>query len=431
MITRIWRLIKSFFASLTSSSPLQEPVLPQTETTVNPPEKQAEKDETTEDHHHTTIPDLPDDQVSTPEQPSPGPSPRVKFASLPANNGDTLLIGFEDTEGKSHYIWIDGGLVKSYQNYHKDFLRQMYDAKVLIDLMVITHVDQDHIGGILAFCNDASIPKDWISRFWFNSGVLLNTFFNQPPDPSRTIALPDTGDKSRSLAQGISLEGFLEKNGSWHTQPIMKGQVHELTGAKISILSPSQEGLAKLNREWQEELESTRAVVSYDYDQSLEDLAAKKEDPDTSIPNGSSIACLFEYGGVTMLLLGDAHGPVVGESLRELGYSPENRLKADVVKLSHHSSKASNTHEMLDLVDGKYYIISTDGSRHGLPNKEAMARIILHPQRDKSRELVFVFNHDNETLRSIFTEAEQQAHNFSLIFPEPGKQGVELNWGGN
>ncbi|MEZ4774011.1 MAG: Zn-dependent hydrolase [Bacteroidia bacterium] len=404
------------------TKPKQDPVIP----------PKAESSGSNDTKGPVLVPDLPDDEVvSKPEEPTPEPPrPRVKFASLPANNGDTLLLGFEDHAGSSHYIWIDGGLVKSYQNYHKDFLKRMHEANASIDLLVVTHVDQDHIGGVLAFCNDATFPKDWIKQFWFNSGVLLSAYFNQQPDNSRAVALPDTGDKSRSLAQGISLEDFLEENGNWHTQPVMTGQIHELYGATLTILSPAEEGLAKLNREWQEEMESTRAVITLDYDQPLEVLAQNKENADTSIPNGSSIAFTFEYGGVKMLLLGDAHGKVVGESLRALGYSEENRMKVDVVKLSHHSSKASNTHEMLDLVDGSYYVVSTDGSRHGLPNKEAMARIILHPKRDMSKEIVFAFNHDNEVLRSVFTEAEKQQYNFSCLFPEPGKQGIELNWGG-
>ncbi|MDX2248261.1 MAG: hypothetical protein SF052_15875 [Bacteroidia bacterium] len=433
MITRILHLIRRFFQRLFGSKidisepPIHEMDIPQSDDNDDIP---ADEDISV-DKDIPTDEDIPEDEVAHIPAPNlPTPQPRVKLAALPANNGDTLLLGFEDAEGKSHYIWIDGGLVKSYQNYHKDFLRSMFTANVSIDLMVITHVDQDHIGGVLAFCNDAEFPKNWIQKFWFNSGVLISAYFNQQPIASRAVMLPDTGDKSRSLAQGISLEDFLEENGNWHSEPVMKGQVYDFFGAKLTLLSPSKEGLAKLNREWQEELESSRAVVTTDYLEPLEILALNPEKPDTSIPNGSSIAFIFEYAGVSMLLLGDAHGPVVGESLRALGYSEENRFKADIVKLSHHSSKASNTHEMLDLVDASYYLVSTDGSRHGLPNKEAMARIILHPKRDREKEMVFVFNHDNEVLRNIFTETEKQQYNFSCLFPEPGKQGVELNWGG-
>lgn len=362
----------------------------------------------------------------------PQNSPRIKIAALPAHNGDTLMIGFEDEHGKSRYIWIDGGLVKSYREHHRDFLRRMHQANTAIDLMIITHIDQDHIGGILAFCNDEEFPKNWIRQFWFNSGIMLANYFKTPHDLSRAVMLPDEGEdgeKSRSLQQGISLEEFLTQNGNWHNQPIAQGQEFQLGGARITVLSPSREKLIKLNEEWQEEMESTRAIVTPDYDQPLETLAQNPEKPDRSIPNGSSIAFLFEYGGKSFLLLGDAHSEDVAKGLRNLGYSEENRLSLDLVKLSHHGSKASNTSELLNLIDCQQFLISTDGSRHGLPNKEAMARIILHPKRKKETGIVFFFNHDNETLRNICSQEEMQNHNFQCIFPENQHQGIELNWG--
>jgi beta-lactamase superfamily II metal-dependent hydrolase len=69
-----------------------------------------------------------------------------------------------------------------------------------------------------------------------------------------------------------------------------------------------------------------------------------------------------------MLFLGDAHDQVVADNIRTLGYSDTNKLKLDLVKISHHGSQHNTSSETLSL-DSPCYVISTDGSKHGLPNK--------------------------------------------------------------
>jgi len=111
-------------------------------------------------------------EPAQPEEPETAPVPRrIQLAMLPAHNGDTLLLGFEDAEGKVRQIWIDGGLVKSYRGHHKEYLQRIQAAGGKLDLVVVTHVDQDHIGGVLALCQDEGLPiGQLVDRFWFNAG---------------------------------------------------------------------------------------------------------------------------------------------------------------------------------------------------------------------------------------------------------------------
>jgi len=293
---------------------------------------------------------------------------------------------------------------------------------------MVTHVDQDHIGGVLAFANDASIPASIVDQFWFNSGTIISKHFDGEADNTRVVALPKIGENSRSIKQGIDFESFLKESNRWHDTPIMLGQVHRLGDARLTILTPNQHSLEKLNKKWQAELSSDRAAGERDYEIDLAELAARKPKEDTSVANESSIAFLFEHGSIKILFLGDAHSSDVAAALQSLGYSKTQKLSVNAIKLSHHGSKASNTYELLDLVESQQYIISTDGSRHGLPNKEAMARIILHPDRKKEQTISFIFNFDNDTLRGVFTPEEMAAHNFKCVFPAPNQQGVSLDW---
>lgn len=353
---------------------------------------------------------------------------KIRLEVLPANNGDTLVLGYQDAEQRIHQIWIDGGLSKSYKDHHKGYLRRLQEAGGKIDLMMVTHIDQDHIGGVLAFANDASTPAEIVKQFWFNSGLIISKYFDDVVDITRSVALPDTGENSRSIKEGIDFESFLVESNRWHDTPIMLGQVYRIGDASLTILTPNKHSLQKLNQKWQDELSSDRTAGKRDYDVPLAELAARKPKEDRSVANESSIAFLFEHGEVKILFLGDAHSSDVGAALQSLGYSQANKIKVDALKLSHHGSKASNTYDLLDLVDCQQYIISTDGSRHGLPNKEAMARIILHPDRKKEELISFIFNFDNDTLRSVFTIEETLEHNFECVFPDPDQQGVTLDW---
>lgn len=58
------------------------------------------------------------------------------------------------------------------------------------------------------------------------------------------------------------------------------------------------------------------------------------------------------------------------------------------MKLSHHGSEYNTSSDLLGLLDSPIYIVSTDGSRHGLPNKRTIARII------KSTQGEVYFNYD-------------------------------------
>ncbi len=355
----------------------------------------------------------------------------VFFQALPAHNGDALLIEYVGNDGDAHRIWIDGGLVKSYEEHGKPVLTALQQQQEKLDLMVVTHIDQDHIGGILAFMRDKRMPRDMVYQVWFNSARLLSAHFRSSPHATRNVSLADPGTSERSLNQGLLLEDELTNRGVWHEHLITRLQRYDLFGATLTVLSPSEEGLARLNREWQDEMDpaqTTRGWGLSDHQEAIDRLAQKKEEEDNAIPNGSSIALLYEYQGRRLLLAGDAQPSVIVDTLRQLGYSPQKRLPLDCFKLSHHGSKYSTSYALLSLVDCYRFLISTDGSRHHLPHKETLARIVMDPTRDFNRQLIFVFNHDTPLLRGIFSFEEQQKYNFTCRFPARGSKGIVMEF---
>jgi hypothetical protein len=109
------------------------------------------------------------------------------------------------------------------------------------------------------------------------------------------------------------------------------------------------------------------------------------------------------------LLLGDAHPSTVVESLEALGYTAQNPLQIDYVKVSHHGSKANTNDDLLTLIDCNNFIISANGNHHGLPNKKTLARIIKYfPNAN------LMFNYPN-LISQIFSDEELTNASFRAI----------------
>jgi hypothetical protein len=115
------------------------------------------------------------------------------------------------------------------------------------------------------------------------------------------------------------------------------------------------------------------------------------------VANASSIAFLLEHGGASVLLCADAVPGVLVPALKGLAARRGvERLAVDAIKLAHHGSRGNVTPELLDLVDARQVIVSTDGKIFGHPDDEALARVV---RARTGRGLVLGFNHDNERNR--------------------------------
>lgn len=354
---------------------------------------------------------------------------RLHLYALPADYGDAMLIQYVGDDEQNHYIWIDGGLMKSYEHYHKTILSAISEGEESVDLMVVSHVDRDHIGGILAMAADPDAPHEHIKRYWFNASRNLAQYFNTRHHPDREISIPQKG--LRSIDQGMKLESFLQKENKWHQKPIMGFQHTLLHGMDIMVLGPKEENLRWLAERWEDEMSEEAADRSVSFAKkerlSLEELAKKAFDEDDSKANASSIVLALEYEGYRILLPGDAHPSDLADAIVRLGFSKDNPMVLDAFKLSHHGSKGSLSPTLLDLVDCRHYIISTDGSRYGLPHREALARILMHPRNHK-RGTTFYFNYDNPTLRNVFSKEEIKSHRITCTFPENPALGAVMSF---
>lgn len=335
----------------------------------------------------------------------------MNIKSLPAFNGDSFLVSFSDKKGVVRNILIDGGTPRTYRRHLKPELEAILKKGQSIDLLIVTHIDDDHIGGIKELYQDTSFDRSFIKNIWFNSGILLFDFFQEGRDENREVKIIMDDQTEMSVGQGVTLENALLIEGRWQQDLIHTGiPPFEFYGAKITILSPGEDELKKLHKRWEIETEGQVLMSGEndDFDIPISELIEKPFQEDKAVPNGSSIALLFEYAGVSLLLLGDAHPSVIERSLRKLGYSEENMLNVDLVKVSHHSSKKNTSPALLAIIKSEYFMISTDGNRHGLPDKEAMARII-----SANSGCNLYFNYDS-FMKKLFSDVDQRDYSFYL-----------------
>lgn len=333
----------------------------------------------------------------------------MKIRFLQARNGDAILLNFKDEQNNPLNILIDGGTSAAYfdRAYNlpgplKIEVDKLKENGESIDLLILTHIDDDHIGGLLDwFKKDADAPKT-IKKIWFNSGKLIAEYLEAAENEELKIEfLPETS-LDTSINQGKDFEQFIHEQKIWDRKIIAAPDRINTMCLQFDILSPNKKKLEKLLKEWKKKgLEVDTAGKEHDYRKSIADhITTDRFKEDTAFPNGSSIAFLLTHKNKKMLFLGDAHPSVIAESLRALGYSLENKLEVDFVKVSHHGSSSNTSPDLLDLIDTKNYIISTSGEVHNHPNKQLLARIINH-----CNNCTLYFNYP-ERIDVIFSETD-------------------------
>ena len=312
----------------------------------------------------------------------------MKIKILQAFNGDSIWISFLESDIPRN-ILIDGGIGNTYVNttnvkgdLHK-VIEMIKENGQFIDLLVLTHFDDDHIGGILKWLNKDKEASNLIRKVWFNSGKEIAKKFESVENKDLDIELVNgTDDFHTSPKQGIKFEKYLRDHNLWEGKIIEQGSVHDLFGLKFKILSPNDDKLHKLLKLYEKQKDYFTSGGDYDFQTSLKDFIDEegqlgfKFQEDTSVANGSSIAFMMSYEDKNYLFLADAHPSVVIEGLNIFGYSKDNPLNVELMKVSHHGSMHNTSKELLEIVRADNYLISSNATKHGLPNKRTIARII-------------------------------------------------------
>jgi hypothetical protein len=314
--------------------------------------------------------------------------------ALRARHGDSLLLHFGSPK-KPEAVLIDGGPGQVYEDALKPRLEAMRDGlrkmgrlsdgdALPLRLMMVSHIDDDHIGGLLGLTKEL-IAKKATEAPWVVPRTLWHNAFEDLAEdddgPLEIHASPKQSAKAAdavmaSVGQGRQLQADAGLLG-WSVNekfperlvmaPATGGQTVRLDPkTTLLVISPRTDQIEGLRKEWAEQLRKLRNKEVKP--------AEVAEYLDKSPYNLSSIVCLARQGTHKMLLTGDARGDHVLEGLEAAGATDAGKLHVDVLKLPHHGSIRNVEEDFFKTITADHYVISASG-RDGNPEDETLKLI--------------------------------------------------------
>ncbi len=323
---------------------------------------------------------------------------------FPARQGDAIWIRWGNANNPYQMI-IDMGTEEIGKEVRQR-LEALDESQREFELLVVTHVDRDHIGGILT-CLAEEEPLAGLNfkDVWFNGWVHLRGGRVSQLDTTTDTSV-STGLESFGPAQGERLSSWLRRQ-VWNKAFAGKSVVRDpgavpakitlADGLTLTILGPTQERLGNFAERWQEEVEIalekgnlhevSAGLETYGSNtppdlvlpEDLKILANKSSARDPSKANGSSISLLLEYKGRRIVLAGDAFAEDLVAGLAEV--APQEQLEIDAFKLPHHGSRNNVTKALIEAVSCPCWLFSTDGTQFRHPDAIAIARVICYSVR--------------------------------------------------
>lgn len=354
----------------------------------------------------------------------------LRVEMLPVGHGDALLVEYGPADAP-HRILIDGGPYFTYDQPGglRERLKALQDSgSTTFELLVITHVDTDHIDGIIRMLQDPELDAIEFMDIWFNDWKHLQA------------QLPGT----LAGVQGEFLGALLEYyNLPWNVHPQLDGKAVVVPdtgalptfdldgGATITLLSPGPSQLENLRNNWRQSVRRAgftpgdRAAALAELDQ-----RARYGPPpgvlggteDDAPANGSSIAFILEHDGERLLLAGDAWATVLEKSLAR--YAQEHGGPIDVLdfKLPHHGSFSNLNKNIIKALRPDRYLISSSSQYYGHPDADAIELILKH---HVGSEPMLVFNYLSPKTQPWADADRQRERGYKVLFSTGAKWGVD------
>jgi len=379
-----------------------------------------------------------------------------------AEHGDCFMLEY-GAPAKPKYILIDGGPADVYHAHLKPVLEAIPAKDRSLQQVVLSHVDEDHIKGVLDLMQELRVqherhqrPTITVQELWHNTFSTIVDLDIKGLEPDKRDlfcgvddlvldlgdlgagegeAVPaDVGATPKSIDQGDDLT---EQAGNLKL-PINRGfrpdrlisvdqaprPVPAFEGLNLYVVGPSHQNLEKLRGKWLQwlakQLEPTPKGLERGI---LEEEPVPK--PDESVFNLSSIMLLAEAGGKTILLTGDGLGEDLIQGLERTGMlKPGEIFHVNVLKLPHHGSARNVSPEFFQRVTADQYVISANG-KDGNPDLLTL-KWLVEAAREQRRAIEIVITNWTRSICELMRARDPADYGYRLVAMDPGDHSMLL-----
>lgn len=344
----------------------------------------------------------------------------MKVRVFQSDKGDCLLL----TDKNEKHILVDGGMAKSYKKHVAKYL-----SNKEIELVCVSHIDQDHIQGIIEMMKDIT---NWrVYKYQKSQGnsrykkplapeppivksVWHNAFKDQVSENKGEIENMLVASSSAVSSFNVNMADFIysKREAIILSNKLKSNQLNipvnkefsnnlvyyrkensqvKIGDFKLHIIGPFKEDLEKLRNDWNLWLEKSKRIIVKLRRQAEKDIKVfEKMNPASShmelnrlgdklkvtLPNLASIMFLLEEDGKSVLLTGDGHSEDILKGLKENKKLRNNGgIHVNVLKVQHHGSHHNFDDSFFQKVTADHYVFCGNGA-HSNPELEVVKNLI-------------------------------------------------------
>lgn len=341
-------------------------------------------------------------------------------------DGDCLLLSCPETDDAGtvvdHHILVDGGRKTQFKEHARDTIYE-HDE---LDVVYVSHIDDDHISGVVALMEDVvtwrvhdhktaqgrssrtpSFPRPpEIGEVWHNALFELVGDDLEPQIPGALSAMAGILTGSEDAAQrevATSLDNLAtgERSSMELSRRISPAQLdiktnrprnklmkvgnarHRIVGPfMIEEIGPTEEALDDLRKKWRTWLSDNRDAVLKLQAKMIDDeerltassiagsapqVVASLGAGSITAPNLASLMLLVKdrSSGSRILLTGDGSSDDVLAGLDFHGrLDSDGQIHVEVLKVQHHGASANVTEDFVARVTADNYVFCGNGAHH-------------------------------------------------------------------
>ena len=364
---------------------------------------------------------------------------------LQAAYGDCMILKSgsqsKSSQTNSHHFLIDGGPASTYNIGLKEELQKIGEKGGRVDLVIVSHVDNDHINGLLKLMQDLSLQKKGNNRWtieidavWYNAfsrtiGQRIEVRLRDLLSNTRTVFKnrSRTQVTARGIREGHDLYQYahdlaIEINPQFNNDTIIvtdKPKELKFGDIKFLVIGPTRKNLEDLRKQWLDWLDKHEKALRTRADYRLAIQA------DKSIPNLSSIMFLAKEDDDTILFTGDGLGEHVIYGLKQarlLGSS--GSVHVNILKLPHHGSDRNITRDFFTNVTADKYLISANG-RDDNPSFLTLSWI-AETAKEQHRQVEIILTNNTSNVERFVKKYPKDEYGYKLKLMKKGSHSMNL-----